>query len=110
MRSTPSRFRHSSKILAPGSFTVPSYLLCIRRVLGRRLARLDARLRRAETRDRDHERRARHVRHAHLVTELHRRRLAAVLTADTDLEIGPRAPPALDADANEFTNTFLIED
>src|SRR3954463_1931883 len=107
MRSTPSRFRHSSKILAPGSFTVPSYLLCIRRMLGRRLARLDARLRRAEARDRNHERRARHVGHAHLVTELHGRRLAAVLAADADLQVGTRAPPALDADLDQLADPFL---
>src|SRR5256886_7685126 len=56
----------------------------------RRLSRLDAGLRGAEPRDRDHERRARHVRHAHLVAELDRRGLAAVLTADADLEVGPR--------------------
>src|SRR6185503_14068046 len=107
MMSTPSRFRHSSTILAPGSFTVPPYRLCIRRVLGRRFARLEACLRRAQTRDRNHERRARHVRHAHLVTELHRRRLAAVLAADADLEVGPRAPPALDADPDQLADPFL---
>src|SRR5437762_1399089 len=111
MMSTPSRFRPSSKILAPGSFNVPSYRLCIGRVLGGgRLARLDARLRRAEVRDRDHERRARHVRHAHLVTELHGRRLAAMLAADADLEIRTRAPPALDADLDQLADAFLVED
>src|SRR5882724_8091509 len=110
MMSTPSRFRHSSTILAPGSFTSSPYRLCIRRALRGGLAGLDAGLGGAEPRDRNHERRARHVRHAHLVTELHRRRLAAVLAADAHLEIGSGAAAALDAHSNEFTNPFLIED
>src|SRR5947207_12956674 len=96
MMSTPSRFRPSSKILAPGSFNVPSYRLCIGRVLGGgRLARLDARLRRAAARDRDHERLARHVRIAHLVAELHGRRLVANVPTSGDLDTRAGAAPAL---------------
>src|SRR5207249_7686067 len=76
----------------------------------RRLTRLDAGLRGTEPRDRDHERRARHVRHAHLVTELDRRGLATVLTADADLEVGPRTATTLDADLDELSDAVLIED
>src|SRR5207245_5654437 len=78
--------------------------------LFRRLTRLDAGLRGTEPRDRDHERRARHVRHAHLVTELDRRGLATVLTADADLEVGPRTATTLDADLDELSDAVLIED
>src|SRR3989441_2583070 len=46
--------------------------LRIRRAFGGRLARAETRLRRAQPRDRNHERRTGHVRHPHLVTELHR--------------------------------------
>src|SRR2546430_647466 len=38
------------------------------------------------------ERRAGHVVHAHAVTEFPRRRLATMLPADADLELGPRSP------------------
>src|SRR5207247_907275 len=75
----------------------------------RRLTRLDAGLRGAEPRDRDHERRARHVRHADLVAELDRRRLTAVLATDADLEVGPRAAAPLDADLDELPDALLIE-
>src|SRR2546430_11330795 len=75
----------------------------------RRLSRLDAGLRGAEPRDRDHERRARHVRHAHLVAELDRRGLAAVLTADADLEVGPRPATTLDTDLDALSDALLIE-
>src|SRR6266850_8294813 len=83
--------------------------LRIRRAFGGRLARAEARLRRAQPRDWNHERRTGHVRHAHLVTELHRRGLAAVLTADADLEVRARAAPALDADADELAHALLVE-
>src|SRR5439155_26319291 len=110
MMSTPSRFRHSSTILAPGTFTSSPYRLRIRRALRGGLAGLEAGLGGAEPRDRNHERRARHVRHADLVTELHRRWLAAVLAADAHLEVGPRPASALDADLDELTDTFLVKD
>src|SRR5438128_9187217 len=48
--------------------------LRIRRALGGGLARPEARLRRAQPRARNHERRTGHVRHPYLVAELHRRR------------------------------------
>src|SRR5256886_4841722 len=70
---------------------------------------LDAGLRSAEPRDGDHERRARHVGHAHLVTELDRRGLTPVLAADADLEVGPRAAAPLDAHADELADPLLIE-
>src|SRR2546425_7807227 len=81
--------------------------LRIRRAFGGRLARPETRLRRAQPRDRNHERRTGHVRHPYLVTELHRRRLAAVLAADTDLEIRARAPPAFDADSDQLAHALL---
>src|SRR5437763_16768812 len=109
MMSTPSRFRHSSTILAPGTFTSSPYRLRIRRALRGGLAGLEAGLRGAEPRDRDHERRARHVRHADLVAELDRRRLTAVLATDADLEVGPRAAAPLDADLDELPDALLIE-
>src|SRR5262249_37054338 len=89
-------------------FTLPVSLR-IRRVLGRRLPGLDPRLRRAQARDRNHERGARHVGHAHPVTELHRGRLAAVLAADAHLEIGTGPATTLDPDLDELSDTFLIE-
>src|SRR2546427_1285779 len=57
---------------------------------------LECGLSRGETGDRHAERRAGHVIQAHVVTELHRRRLAAVLSTDADLELGPRSPAELD--------------
>src|SRR3989475_5346685 len=53
--------------------------------------------------------RAGHVIQAHVVTELHRRRLAAVLSTDADLELGPRSPAELDRQLDEFADAFLIE-
>src|SRR5215813_11445064 len=67
-----------------------------------RRALLDAGLRGGEPRDGHHVRRAGHVVHAHAVAELHRRRLAAVLAADTHLELGARLPPAADADLDQL--------
>src|SRR2546423_10560294 len=103
MMSTPSRFRHSSTILAPGTFTSSPYRLRIRRALRGGLAGLEAGLGGAEPRDRNHERRARHVRHADLVTELHRRWLAPVPPPDTHLQVGPPAAPPPPADSDKFT-------
>src|SRR3989475_9545967 len=70
---------------------------------------LERRLGRGETGDRHAERRAGHVVHAHTVTELHRRRLAAMLPADADLELGPRSPAELDRQLAELANALLIE-
>src|SRR6266699_2934543 len=70
---------------------------------------LECGLGRGQTGDRQAERRAGHVVHAHAVTELHRRRLAAVLPADADLELGPRSPAELDRQLDELADAFLIE-
>ena len=55
------------------------------------------RLRRREPRDRHAVRRAAHVVEADLVEEVDRRRVAAVLAADAELEVGPRLAALLDA-------------
>src|SRR6266513_5576041 len=70
---------------------------------------LERRLGRGETGDGHAERRAGHVVHAHTVTELYRRRLAAMLPADADLELGPRAPAQLDGQLDELADALLIE-
>ena len=56
------------------------------------------RLRRGQTRDRHAIRRGADVVEADLFEEMNRRRIAAVLAADADLQIGPRLAAALDAD------------
>src|SRR3989441_10446878 len=70
---------------------------------------LECCLSRGETGDRHAERRAGHVIQARVVTELHRRRLAAVLSTDADLELGPRSPAELDRQLDELADAFLIE-
>src|SRR5881396_2545612 len=69
----------------------------------------ERRLRCGETGDRHTERRAGHIVHAHVVTELHRRRLAAVLPADADLELGPRSPAEPDRQLDELADALLVE-
>src|SRR5262249_36934203 len=105
--STPSRFKHSSTILAPGSFTEPS--LRARCTLGRRLTSPESRLRCRQPRDRNHERRTGHVRHPYFVTKLYRRRLSAMLAADSDLQISTRVTAPLDADADQLADALLVE-
>src|SRR5262249_49629622 len=72
----------------------------LRRALGGARV-LDLRLRGRQPRDRHHQRRAGHVRHADAVAELDGRWLSAVLAADPDLEAGARLPPALDSDLDQ---------
>src|SRR5262245_57091917 len=99
MMFTPSRFKDSSKIRAPESFTArppfgsprvrPPSLISLgavhrehaspSRLAGPRGPLLDTGLRRSEPCDRHHVRRAGYVVHAHAVAELHRRGLAPVL-------------------------------
>src|SRR5207245_4216965 len=106
MRSTPWRFRHSRTIRAPGIFTSRSSYTSskLNTVVptAADLALLDSRLRRRQPRTRDQIGRARDVGHLHAVTELDRRRLAAVLAADPDLQIGPATAPPLDADLDHL--------
>src|SRR5205814_7134636 len=66
-------------------------------------------LRRGEPGDRNAERRARHVIHAGVVAELHRARLAAVLAANPDLQIGASAPAQPHRDLDELADPFLVE-
>src|SRR4051794_21634212 len=70
---------------------------------------LQHRLRRSEARRRHAERRARHVVHAHLHTELDAARLAAVLAADADLQLFPRRTALADADLDDLADADLIE-
>src|SRR5688572_5680884 len=100
----------SSPLKGVGTGTKTPSKLGMGRPFRGRLARLDPGLRRAQPCDGDHERRARDVGHVHPVTELDGRRLAAVLAADADLEVGARATPALDADLDELAHTLLVED
>src|SRR5690348_6122103 len=73
------------------------------------VAFLECGLRRREARERDSERRARHIVEPEAVAELHRARLAAVLTADPQLELGLRLPSALDADPHQVPDAVLVE-
>src|SRR4051794_21662831 len=66
-------------------------------------------LRRGEPGDRHAVRRAGHVVEPDLVTERHRRRIAAMLAADPDLQLRPRLAAALDADLHEFADAGLID-
>src|SRR5467141_3824153 len=66
-------------------------------------------LSRGEPSDRHAERRAGHVIQAHAMTELHRRRLTAVLPANADLEVGPRAPAQPHRQLDELADALLVE-
>src|SRR5215510_10297122 len=120
MMSTPSFFRHSSRMRAPESFTTGSSLPRAYRMQttlasstslasDRRARRRDLSLGRRQPRDRHRERRAGHVVHADPMAEGHRRRLAPVLAADTHLEIRHRLAPPLDADADQLAHALLVE-
>src|SRR5262245_9437038 len=100
--STPSRLIDSRTIRAPDIFMVRlailPYIGCpydsacsARRSRGPRVAVLpilaDPGLGGGQPSGGDHERRARDVGHPRPVAELHRRRLAAVLATDPDLEV-----------------------
>src|SRR5277367_1547553 len=62
-----------------------------------------------EPRDRHAIGRARDVIEADLVAERHRSRIAAMLAADADLEIGPRLAAARDADLDQFADAVAID-
>ncbi len=62
-----------------------------------------------ETGDRHAVGRARDVVETDLVAERHRGRVAAMLTANTDLEIGSGLAAAGDADLDEFTDAVAID-
>src|SRR5882762_8876793 len=62
-----------------------------------------------ETGDRHAERGAGHVVHTHMVAELHRRRLTAVLPTNADLEVGPGAPAQPHRQLDELADALLVE-
>src|SRR4029078_3691101 len=70
---------------------------------------LERGLRRRQPRKRDAVRRAAHVVEADPVAELDRRRLAAVLAADAELDVRLRLPPPLDADPHQVALALLVE-
>src|SRR5260370_11383277 len=66
-------------------------------------------LRRGEPGDRHAVGRAGDVIEPDLVTERHRRRIAAVFAADAHLEVCPRLATALDADLHQFADAVAID-
>ena len=62
-----------------------------------------------QPRDRNPERGAAHVVHAQPVAEGHRRRLAAVLAADPQLEIGPGAAAQLARHLDQLADAGLVQ-
>ncbi len=69
----------------------------------------ERRLRRREPRDRHPVRRAAHVVEPHLLEEVNRRRVSAVLTADAQLDVGPCRASFRHGDVHELTDTGLID-
>src|SRR5205085_9545675 len=63
----------------------------------------------SESRERNPERRARHVVKADVVAEVHRRRVAAVLPADPELEGLPDAPAPLARPPDQPADAGLAE-
>src|SRR2546430_14592297 len=70
---------------------------------------LERRLRRREPGDRDAERRAGHVVHPHMVTELHRRGLATVLAADADLQLVEAPSAQSHGELDQLADDVLVE-
>src|ERR1700692_2853221 len=68
-----------------------------------------SRLRRSQSRRQHAEWRARHIIHPHLMAEFHRRWVAAVLTADSDFQLGTRLSPALDPDSHQFADAITVD-
>src|SRR5580658_419466 len=66
-------------------------------------------LRRGEPRDRHPERRARYVVELDLVAERDRRRIAAMLTANPELEVSPRFAATLGSDTDEFADAVAVD-
>src|SRR5262245_66214627 len=64
---------------------------------------------RREAGDGDAERRAGDIVERELVAERDRGRVAAVLAADADLQLGARLAAALDADAHQFAHALAID-
>jgi len=70
---------------------------------------LQRRLGRGKTRHGNAEWTAAYIREADAVAELHRRRLAAVLPADAELDIGTRLAALLDGDLHELADARLVD-
>ena len=71
--------------------------------------RLGGRAARLQAGDRDAERRAGDVVQAHLVEEVDRLRVAAVLAADAELEVGAGGPAGLDGDADQRADAVPVD-
>src|SRR5450759_2299273 len=69
----------------------------------------ERRLGRREPRDRHAIRRRADVVEADLVEEVNRRRVAAVLAADPELQVGPAPTAALDAVAHEVADSLYVD-
>src|SRR5687767_3972983 len=103
--SERSRMRSDATLRSRESFALRSTLVAMPRMLAVLLPRSsDRRLRRREARDRDAIGRRRYVAQSHLMTELDRRRIAAVLAADPDLQTRARLASALDRDPHHGAN------
>src|SRR5471030_2926669 len=74
-----------------------------------RTAGTERRVRRGEPGDRHAVRRARHVVEADFGTELDGRGVAAVLTADTELDVGPRRAPFGNRDRHQLADPVDID-
>src|SRR5438874_2016703 len=74
-----------------------------------RLSLADRRLCRGEARDGDAERAAAHVVEADAVEEVDAHRIAAVLSADAELDLVARLAPTLLRDGDELAHALLIE-
>src|SRR5882757_9597314 len=91
---------------------IPAIFLSHTRLRRLRLARhrlAERRLRRSQPRDRHAIGRARDVIEPDLVTERDGSRIAAVLAANPDLEIGTRLAAARNADLDEFADAVAID-
>src|SRR3954471_9725805 len=66
-------------------------------------------LRRGQPCDRHAERRARDIVERELMTEGHRGGIAAVLAANSDLELGAGLAPAFDPDAHQLAHALAVD-
>ena len=92
---------------APGA--LPPFQAIMKRSCRRMRLSPERRLRRGEAGDRDAERRARHVVEMRRLAEGDRGRIAAVLAADAELDVGPRRPAALDGDLDQFADADGVD-
>src|SRR5687768_3733824 len=108
--SERSRMRSDATLRSRESFALRSTLVAMPPMLAVLLPRSgDRRLRRREARDGHAVRRRRHVGETGFVAERDRRRVAAVLAADPDLETWPRLPSTLDRDSHHGADAVAVE-